>query len=179
MVDPATSRRLSYRAMFFALCAMLIFLKLLPIGAVPGGIPAPDLMFCFMAAWMMRRPNYVPVLLVAFIFVLSDIVFLRPIGLWSALIVLGSEFLRSRSTGPSEIPVPAEIALVSFVFAAMFAIYSVVFVLLGTPHAELKTAALHVLTTVIAYPFVIGVTHFILRVRRAKPSDLDAGGNLI
>ncbi len=53
------------RALFAVLAAVLLFLRLLPLGSVAGGWPGPDLLMCLTFAWVLRRPDYVPALLIA------------------------------------------------------------------------------------------------------------------
>ena len=42
----------------------------------------PDLLIAFAFAWSLRRPEYVPSLLLALLFLLADLLLQRPPGLW-------------------------------------------------------------------------------------------------
>ena len=64
MVDPLTTRRLAHRALYVALAAVILFLRLLPVNPMAHGIPGPDLMLAFTLAWVLRRPDFVPALLI-------------------------------------------------------------------------------------------------------------------
>ena len=64
MVDPRSARRLGHYAIFAAIAALTTFLRLLPVNQAPGRIPGPDLMVAFTFVWLMRRPDYVPALLI-------------------------------------------------------------------------------------------------------------------
>lgn len=195
MVDPVTWRRFVFRLVFVAVCAIAIFAKLLPLATMPapvtlidpvsgelvreaGGfrIPGPDLLFCFTAAFLMRRPHWAPVLLIVGVHLLADVLFLRPVGLWAAISLLGYEALRARSAGSTELPVPFEVALVAGTFAAITLGNALMLAIFAVPQAAFGTTLLHILTTAIAYPFVIAVTHFMLRVRRVRPGELESGG---
>ncbi|PTX57437.1 rod shape-determining protein MreD [Litoreibacter ponti] len=195
MVDPITSRRFLYRVVFLVVCMIAIFVKLLPLGTLPaavtlidpisgelvregggGRIPGPDLLFCFTAAFIMRRPRWAPVLLIVGVHLLADILFLRPVGLWAAISLIGYEVLRTRSAGSTELPIPFEVPLVAGTFAAITLGNALMLAIFAVPQAAFTTTLLQILTTALAYPFVIAVVHFMLRVRRVKPGELEASG---
>lgn len=179
MVDPASTRRWMYRGIYLLVCGLLMFLAMLPLNTEPGHIPGPDLIFAFSAAIIMRRPRFAPVGLVVAVLLLSDILFLRPIGLWSAIALLGLEFLRSRSNGATEIPWPSEMFLFAVVFCVSVVTNALFFLIFGVPHTGFISIVLHALMTCVAYPFVLMITHSVLRVRRARPSDFDAAGGAL
>lgn len=198
MVDPITLRRFAFRCLFVLVCAVLIFVQLLPLATAPisiplydvisgelleaegqtNFIPGPDLIFALMAAWIIRRPRWAPVGLVVAILLLTDFLFLKPVGLWAAIALLALEFLRARVQASTEIPWPAEIALFGIVFAAATVINTLFFFIFGLPMLDLGKILLHIIMTVLAYPIVLLATHYVLRVRRARPTDLDAVGGV-
>ncbi|MEM7472526.1 MAG: hypothetical protein AAF340_14340 [Pseudomonadota bacterium] len=173
MVDPITLRRYLYRALFLAVCAMLIFLKLLPLTTEPRSIPGPDLLFCVTAVWIMRRPRWAPVGMIVLVHLLADILFLRPIGLWPALSLLGYEFMRRKAEGSTEISPVVEIGIAAIAFTAIVTANALFLGLVGVQHPGVIAAILHVFVTIIAYPVVMAFCVFVLRVRRRRPSELD------
>lgn len=178
MVDPVTMRRFLFRLQFLGVCGLLLFYKMLPLSTEPGRIPGPDLLFVFTAAVVMRRPNFAPVLLIVLVHLVADLLFMRPPGLWAAVTLLAYEFLRARRLRDSEVPVPAEIMMVVGVFAASVVAYTLVLAIFAVPQPGIATLAIHILTTAVCYPFAIAVVHYILRVRRLKPGELDDDGAL-
>lgn len=198
MVDPVAWRRFVFRGVFLLVCTVVLFAKLLPLGSAPaaiplvdplsgqlvreGGmrlaIPGPDLLFCFTAAFLMRRPRWAPVLLILGMHLLADMLLFRPMGLWPAVSLLAYEFLRNQTNSSTEIPLPLEVALVSGVFAAAVLAYALLQLIFAVPQPSIGLSLLHILTTAAAYPFVIAVTHFMLRVRRARPGELETSGTI-
>ena len=176
MVDPIATRRFGFRCVFFALCAVIIFVKMLPLSTIPRTIPGPDLLFCLTAVWIMRRPRWAPVGLIVLVHLIADILFLRPIGLWPAISLLGYEYLRRKAGGPTEIAAPLEVGMAAATFAAVVALNALMQLIFGIGQPGFGTLVLHVITTVIAYPFVIAFSHYLIRVRRARPTDLDSSG---
>ncbi|MEL7116204.1 MAG: rod shape-determining protein MreD, partial [Pseudomonadota bacterium] len=109
MAEPSPTReRWRFGATYAALVFGLMLIHLVPLSVGPGRIPGPDLLICITLAWVLRRPHYVPVLLVAALFLMADILFMRPLGLYAALVVLAVEFLRARAGQTREQTFPAE-----------------------------------------------------------------------
>ena len=68
-----------FRRLVFVLVALFLFyLRLLPLASVAGQWPGPDLLLCLIFAWLVRRPDYVPVWLVASVVLVEDMLLQRP-----------------------------------------------------------------------------------------------------
>ena len=98
------------RITFLGICLALVFVHLLPLGALPipdfpegfeeGDIlptpgliwPWPDVLLAVVCVWTLRRPDYVPAVVIAAVFLATDLLFQRPPGLWAALVLLLTEF---------------------------------------------------------------------------------------
>lgn len=178
MVDALTLRRMIYWLLFAALSALVFFAHLLPIEVGAARLPAPDLILCLAFAWVLRRPDYVPLLLVALVTLLGDWLLLRPPGLWTALVLIGLEFLRTRQQFTREMPFPVEWAMVASVLLAATLANRLVLALFQVPQGGLGLTLLQLGATALAYPLVVLVTHGLLGVRRVAPGELEqmAGG---
>ena len=174
MADSFTSNRWVYAAAYFGVCSVIILARLLPIDLVPGRFPGPDLLLCITFAWVLRRPHYVPTLLIAFVFLIADMLFLRPPGLWTALVVLGVEFLRSREFTLREQSLTAEILTVAAVYAAMALGYRLVLAIFLVPQPGIGMTAVQVLATLIAYPVIVALSRLAFGVRPLSPVEADA-----
>ncbi|WP_116130804.1 rod shape-determining protein MreD [Tropicimonas sp. IMCC34043] len=177
MVDPITARTWSYRALYVLLILLISFFQLLPLGAVTGKWAGPDLSLALTFAWVLRRPAYVPVPLIAGLFLFLDLLMQRPPGLDAALVVLGSEFLRARRHMSRSLPFTVEWALVTAVLLALVGLnqLALAVVMLGPP--PLGLALLRALVTAAAYPLVVALSHYVLGVRAAAPHEADALGS--
>ena len=94
MAEGVAARIWGMRGMFLALALVLIFIKLLPLDFQPRVWAGPDLLVALTFAWVLRRPEFVPALTVGLVFLLADLLFLRPPGLFAALMVLGTQTLK-------------------------------------------------------------------------------------
>ncbi|MGB8621516.1 MAG: rod shape-determining protein MreD [Paracoccaceae bacterium] len=176
MITPQTSSLWLHRLLFVALAAVLLFLHLLPLDATPSRFPGPDLLLCLAFAWVQRRPDYLPPLLLAGVFLMTDILLMRPPGLFTALVVLGAEFLRSRHQGSVELPFPAEWLFTSVAVAGVNLGYVLVLGITAAPHAAWSMAAVQTVMTIIFYPLVVLLVRLSFNLRRLTPGEFDPSG---
>ncbi len=174
MLDPATSRKWIFRLLFCAIAALLIFVHLLPSDALPRHFPGPDLLLCLAFAWVQRRPDFVPPLLLAGVFFMADLLFMRPPGLWTALTLIGAEFLRTRHQGSAEMPFGVELLFTAVVIVAMTVAYVLVLSATGAPHAALSMYMVQMLMTILFYPVVVLLSRHGFDLRRPTPAELSA-----
>ena len=77
MTDLTLFQKLGKLALFTALMAAIAFAHLLPLDPGPGRFPGPDVMLLLTIAWLLRRPEAVPLALVAVLFLLADFLLQR------------------------------------------------------------------------------------------------------
>ncbi|MGE5198572.1 MAG: hypothetical protein ACM3H9_02945 [Rhodospirillaceae bacterium] len=177
MVESAATRRLFWRSVFLMLALLVAFVRLLPLGEGAGGVPGPDLLVALALAWAIRRPDYVPVLLVAAVMLVADFLFMRPPGLWAAITVLGVEFLRNRETAFRDLPFLVEWGMVALLLLGMTLANAFVLLVLMVDQPSLGLTLLQLIATILAYPLVVAVTVFALGLRRAAPGEVDDRGH--
>ncbi len=162
------------RALYATLSVGIVFAHLLPISTVPSGWAGPDLFLALTFAFATRRPDYVPILLVAVLALGIDLLLQRPPGLWAAITVIGVETLRNRAPALRDLTFLSEWAAVSSTLVVMTLIYRVILTLFAIDQAPLGLSLIHLAATLLVYPVVVLVTHAVLRVRKRAPGDLDA-----
>ncbi len=167
---------LSYRLLFVGLAAGLLFLRLLPVDSGTEGWPGPDLLLCLICAWTMRRPDFLPVGLVAAVVVMEDLMLMRPPGLWAALVVLAAEFIRSRVALTRELTFAVEWLLVAGIMVSLFLTYRTVFVLVFVPQAGFGFALVQLIWSILCYPLVVAVSRLALDLRKPAMGEVDAYG---
>ena len=171
-----TANRWVYGTAYFGVISVLALFSILPTHIGPDGYPGPDLLIGVTFAWVLRRPQYVPTLLVAFVFLLADMLFMRPPGLWTALVVLAVEFLRAREAGSREQPFLVEWAIVAGVLLAITLANRLVLAVFLVNQAGLGLTLLQFFVTVLSYPVIALLSRLLFGVARMTPGETDARG---
>lgn len=179
MIDPVTLRRWGFALLFLALSATVIFIRMLPIGPVTGTWPPPDLIVLLGFTWVLRRPDFVPVVLFAALLLTAELLFLRPPGPATALAVVGLEFLRGRARLVREQSFPLEWATVAAVLALMVLGERIVLAMFFVAQPPVGLALLGLAINIAAYPVVVGVSIWGLGVRRLAPGEHAAEARLV
>ena len=170
----------AHRLIFVIVAAFLMFLRLLPIHpAAAGSLPGPDFLLCLIFAWTLRRPEYLPLWLLALILLLEDFLLMRPPGLWTALVVVATEFIRSRIALTRELNFGVEWLMVSGLMLAVFLANRIIFALVFLPQPAFGYAVIQILWSILAYPAVVAVSHYVLDLRKPATGETDAYGRRI
>jgi rod shape-determining protein MreD len=196
MVERRQTKRLIFVALFLGLAAFMTFYRLLPLGGysvdfgqtelealsnfeesgVWSVFPMPDFLLCLTLAWVVRRPDLLPAPVIAGYFFLEDILFLRPPGLWALIVLVGSEFLRRRSEQFRGYGFWLEYLLIAVLLLTMFFANRAILMIVMVPQAPLGLSFLQLLGTVMAYPAVVAVSHFVFGLRKPATGEVDALG---
>jgi len=179
MIDPALSRKWLYWTLFLVLSGVIFFLRLIPLQTTPSNWAMPDLLVCMCFAWVLRRPDYTPVFLVAAVMLLADMLFQRPPGLMAALVVIGTEFMRRRTHLMRALPFLLEWAMVAGVMFAMFIAYRLVLTVVMQPLPSFWLSLTLLISTTVAYPLVVAFSRYVLGVRKFAPGEVDELGHQI
>ena len=140
---------------------------------------APDLLILLTLAWVIRRPSYVAALTIAAVFLLADMLFQRPPGLWAGLVLILSEILRTRSRSMRTLPFWLEWVTVAGGVIAITMIYRVTLSFTIVPQAPLGLTLVHLMLTLALYPAVVFVSYAVFGVSRPAPGEVDALGHRI
>ena len=165
------SNRWIYGAAYFGLMMFVMMFYLIPIDVGPYGLPGPDLLICITFVWVLRRPHFVPTPLIALVFMIADMLLMRPLGLWAALVVIGVEFLRSREAVTREQPFPMEWAMVSGVLLALIVTNRIILMIFAVDQAGLGLTLLQFIATFVAYPVIVLTSRIVFGVGKMMPSD--------
>lgn len=179
MNDLSQTKLWLMRGSFCVLTLLILFFHLLPLQTTTRSWAGPDVLLCFACAWSLRRPEYVPPLSLALLFLLADLLLQRPPGLWALLALLGCENLKSRGRSLRDSNFVAEWVTVGLVIVAITLANRLALgiVVVDLPRMTLTLSEL--VMTVLLYPVIVAVTHFGMGIRQAAPGDLDALGKRV
>ena len=177
MTGETPARLWLMRAAFVALALVILFANLLPIEtAAPQGWAGADLVMIFAMAWSLRRPDYVPALLLACVFLLSDLLLQRPPGLWAMLMLLACERLKAQAHTLRDAGPPAEYLSVGVLIILIYLANRLILSLMLIDLPSLGLYLLQMIVTMLAYPLAVFVTHVFMGVRKVAPSEAAGAG---
>ena len=155
----------------------IVYVQLLPLQTVPRTFAMPDWLLCLTLVWVARRPDYVPVTLIAVMFLFSDLMVQRPPGLWTALVLILTEALRARSRSMRNLTLPLEWMTIGAGIVAIYAVYRFTSAMTLLPEIPLAPYLVQMVTTILAYPVVAGLSYLAFGVARPAPGAVDALGH--
>lgn len=170
-MDRSTSQLWTKRGLYLFLAAVIMFLHLLPLNTQPDRWPFPDILIALTFAWVLRRPEYVPTLLVAVVMLMADLLLQRPPGLLAALVVLGAAYLRSAAPGMRDSGFAGEWSTVAVAITGVFALNRVILAILSVQQAALGPVVIQVVLTIAVYPLIVLLSQNGFGVRRASPAE--------
>lgn len=162
--------------LFGAAVAALLFLRLLPFSAGAVGLPGPDLALCLALVWVLRRPDQLAAPVIALAFLLQDIVLFQPLGLWPAIVLMGTEAARRNEARWRDQPFMVEWLRAGVLTGLMMLAYRIVQVLFMMPVPALGQVILHYLATIAAYPAAVLAAQALFGVRHPMPLDREMRG---
>lgn len=176
MGENAAVHMWAMRVIYVVLAFVFIFFNLLPLKSFPIGWAGPDLFLALTVAWVLRRPEFVPPLLIALVMVLGDLMYHRPPGLWAAFVLVGAETLRARYIGLRDLTFLVEWASVTTTLVMITLAYRAVLALLLVDQVPLGLSLMQLVMTLVIYPVIVVVSQTMFGVRKLAPGDIDALG---
>ena len=158
------------QALFVTLGVICILAALVPMGLPADAAPMPNLVFVLAVAWTIRRPSASPWGLIFVLGLLADIVLMQPIGMWTLCTLLASEFVRAQRWPIREQMFAVEWAIFATLFALALGFNALLLGLVFAPRPSFGLALNYFLSTVIAYPILVGLLYWVFQVRSPSVS---------
>jgi rod shape-determining protein MreD len=159
--------RAAETAILLGLGFVAVQAALIPLGPGGGLIP-PDLVYCLVVAWVIRRPAQTPFWLVLLLGLFADVMLSRPIGLGALALLLAAEAFRARAGLFHGTPFLIEWLAAAAGFAVMLAGMHLALELVFAAPPGLGASLRYLLATAIAYPLVVLGLTWCLRVRAPR-----------
>ena len=175
-MDRQVSQLWTKRGLYLFLAALIVFLHLLPLDTQPDRWPFPDLLMALTFAWVLRRPDYVPIGLIAGVMLMADLLLQRPPGLLAALVVLAAAYLRGAALGLRDAGFASEWTTAAAVITAVFVLNRVILAILSVQQAALGPVVIQIVLTIAVYPLIVLLSQSGFGVRRLSPSDGGSAG---
>lgn len=170
-------RQLLGQSLYVVAALALILGALLPLSPGRIGWPGPDLLAAVTLAWVLRRPEQVPLLTIAAVMLAADILLFRPPGLGAALAVVATEVARRqrhRWRAQGFLVEWLRVAMLMGLMVLAERMIRTLFLVPPTlaPLPPLGQDALRLIATAGAYPLVVALLGA-LGLRRSAPGALD------
>lgn len=174
MAEAGHSRKWRMRFWFCMLVLALLYLQLLPLQTLPRSWAGPDLIVLFTVAWAIRRPDYVPTLLVAAMTLLVDFILMRPPAVMAAIMVIARQLLKRQEPGLRDSTFMTEWLVAALALATIALTNRVFLAVFLVDQAPLGMTLMELAMNVIAYPMVVLVSHVAFGIRKVVPGETDA-----
>lgn len=162
--------RLMRIALMIGLGLVAIFIEAAPLGLSADAYPSPDLLFCVVAYWSIRRPGSAVLIAVFALGLTRDLMTDAPVGAGALTLVFASEFLKSLSVGLSRRSFATEWLLLATVLAVVVMTQWFVVLLLLAHPPYLIDLGYQWLTTMVLYPVLVLIFRWLFRVGWRKGS---------
>lgn len=169
MVDPVLIRLWIGRIVYVLSALLIMFIGLVPLHFIPRFVSGPDLLICVTFAFALRRPDFVPIWLLAGMFLFADLLSMRPPGLWTAVVILAIEVTRLQEYRFRELVFPFEWVYFSGILFLSLVIYRLILSITLVPVPGFGSVMMEYSATVIFYPLVVLVCTYLLQVKKVTP----------
>jgi rod shape-determining protein MreD len=164
--------RLIRIALLLVLGLAAIFVEAAPLGLSPDAYPSPDILFCVVAYWSIRRPGSAALIAVFSLGLTRDLMTDAPVGAGVLTLVFASEFLKAVGPGLSRRSFATEWLLLAVILALVIMTqWLIVLILLAHP-PYLTDLAYQWLATMALYPVLALVFRWLFRIgwRQGEPA---------
>jgi rod shape-determining protein MreD len=177
MAETVEERRGLYWFIYFGIAMALFFLNFLPQQMLPTRLAPPDILLALTLAWTIRRPEFVPLALVAVLFLMADLLYHRPPGVFAAATIIGLEFLRSRAQDMRRAAFAIEWIVVGVTIIGVFALTRIITGLALVAQPPLGLSLVQMALTIAIYPVVVVISHYVFGVRSTLQGSVEDIGS--
>lgn len=160
--------RLAGIGFVLGLIFLAVTIEAAPLGFMADAWPSPDLVFCIVAYWSLRRPEAVPLTAVYAAGLVRDLMTDAPVGAGALTLVLASEVLKLTAGRLGRRGFGAEWLAVSGVLAAVLASQWLLVLLTLAHPPYLVELGRQWLLTMALYPALAAAFRWLVRVRRPR-----------
>lgn len=168
-----TARSIIYPLIFIFISFLYMFFRMLPLDLIARSWAAPDILICFMISWSMRKPEAIPPILIAAIFLLQDFLFQRPPGLYAALALLVCEWSKRQALLAEEFPFLIEWLTATMALVALFVGYRLILSLSFSALAPFRLSLFELFITIVSFPIIVGICRYALRLKSPQLLPFD------
>ena len=133
---------------------ILIINPLAPVSLIPDQYPSPDVLFCFIFAFLLKNPRAAPFFSIIVLSLLADFLWHRPIGLAPIAILFSSELLRWYRHSRDIIRLFEELLIITLIFIITIAFQEIIKYFMSIATVSPGVLVKHALFTLLIYPLI-------------------------
>jgi len=168
-----------HRMTYLGLGLLLLMQAILPLDLRAHHIPGPDILYGITMAYVIRRPEYVPLWSVVLIFFLRDVLTMSPLGLGTFVFIIATEAVRLNLLTFREFFFGIEWLWISVIFAAVLLVQNLVLALTLSFSPKLSEILYEFAFTTLAYPLIVLILRYLFSMDRPAAGKTDARGHRI
>lgn len=161
------------RAVFVAFAVLTIMLYLMPFGLFRQALSLPDLVYCSVICAVIREPRAAPFWIIVPVVLIGDVFHMRPLGLWTLIVVCVSEAFRFAHVFFQNHGFVIEWIAAVIGYVVALGMQQIAMVLLFVPVPSLGQLFAMLLLTGAAYPLISLILAGVLGHRKLHPSKVD------
>ena len=148
---------------FYLLISLLLIVWLIaPQNSLSQGLPTPEFLLCLTLAIIFRRPDVLPTILIAIVFLFCDFLFNRPIGLWTVIVIIISEFAKTQYWRYKDSNFITTWFFISFLISSGIFSYMIILNVLLVPQSNFWQYIIWALITMLTYPVIFCLSFLIV-----------------
>ena len=150
------------RSTYLIFSFFLVVWLIVPQNPFKQTIPTPDFLFCLTLAIIFRRPNLLPIAFIGLVFLSTDILFNRPIGLWTAIVLITTEFARTQFWRYKGVNFITTWLFVSFLILLATFFYMMILKIVVISQTDFWHYLIWALLTILIYPIMFCLSFLIV-----------------
>ena len=179
MNDLLVLRGILFRLLYLLGGVTFIVITLIPFDLTAGRAAGPDILFALAFLLVIRRPEYLPMISVLFVFFLQEVAASAPLGIWTLLVLLATEWVRYNLQAFREYNFIYEWLWFCAIYLTMMLLRHLALVVTVSHRPDLLDLTLVYLFTILLYPPLTGVAHYVFGVHSPPAGETDAWGRAI
>ena len=159
-------RLIARHTMLIVLAILFTAVDLQPATLHAVNFSFPNLVYCLFCAWILHTSKGASFFVILITFAVLETVYGLPPGLWTALMLVATEIVRTSGPRLTTIHFAAEWALVSGLFAAALVLFQLVLLLTFSQAMTPFSIISYLVSTTLSYPVIAALTAIVYRVGR-------------
>ena len=170
MIKTYKTKVLLNQSLYFLIFILGHFSLLAPISLVPVNILLPEIMLLITLVLIIRNPDYVPIWLIFLVFMLSDFLLTKPLGLNTFITIIITEFVRRNRPAFIEMLFFSEWLLIAIILLLASISKQILLIFTLSERQNWINIFPQIGVDILIYPIIVGLVRIIFKVKKSEES---------